>query len=64
MHYCNHAAGIEALKERVEKTSLPSQQVATSRMGARNVYSIINYWGWNLTYSADDVLGIERWGGG
>ena len=38
MYCCNRAAGIEALKERVERTSLPSQQVATSRMGARNVY--------------------------
>ena len=54
MHYYDHAAGIEALKERVEKTSLPSQQVATSRMGARNVYSI-NCWGGILTYFADDV---------
>ena len=29
--------GIEALKERVDRSSLPSQQVATSRLGVRNV---------------------------
>ena len=29
--------GIEALKARVDRSSLPSQKVATSRMGMRNV---------------------------
>lgn len=29
--------GIEALKARVDRTSLPSQKVATSRTGVRNV---------------------------
>lgn len=29
--------GIEALKERVDRSSLPSQKVATSRMGVKNV---------------------------
>ena len=40
MYYSN-CAGIEALKERVERSSLPSQQVAISRMGVRNVHSIV-----------------------
>ena len=30
--------GIEALKQRVERNSLPSEQVAMSRMGVRNVH--------------------------
>ena len=29
--------GIEGLKTRVDRSSLPSQKVATSRMGVRNV---------------------------
>ena len=29
--------GIEALKARVDRSSLPSQKVSTSRMGVRNV---------------------------
>lgn len=29
--------GIDALKERVDRSSLPSQQVATSRLGVKNV---------------------------
>jgi hypothetical protein len=35
----SYSVGMEALKKRVERSSLPSKQVGTSRMGIKNMFS-------------------------